>query len=134
MTDKNNDLIKKWYKTAIADFNAAETLDKHMNPKPLEIIGFHCQQAAEKLLKGFLASNSIEPPKIHDIQRLCEMCMEINGDFEKMKAVCEELNPYSVQTRYPSAIELLETDIERALQSVQTMIEFFEAQGIVIRS
>lgn len=134
MINNNNDLVKEWYSFAMMDFSAAIHLNNTMLPKPLEIICYHCQQSAEKILKGFLISNIIEPPKTHDLQQLCEMCIEINDDFDDLKNVCNDLNRYGVQARYPNEIEVLETDVEMALQSVQTMLEFFEAQGIVIRS
>jgi len=35
------------------DLNTAEYL-KNMKPLPIEIICYHCQQSAEKYLKGYL--------------------------------------------------------------------------------
>jgi len=75
MINSNDDLVKEWYRFAMMDFSAATHLNNTMCPKPLEIICYHCQQSAEKFLKGFLISNSIEPPKTHDLQELCEMCL-----------------------------------------------------------
>ncbi|MBN2050303.1 MAG: HEPN domain-containing protein [Spirochaetales bacterium] len=46
-----------------------KTLD-YPAPGPLEIICFHCQQAAEKALKAYLAYNEIRPPKTHDLDEL----------------------------------------------------------------
>ena len=120
----------EWFRFADVDLSAAEHLIT-MLPQPLEIICYHCQQSAEKFLKGFLISNSIAPPKTHDLQQLCEMCMEISDEFKDLKDICKSLNPYGVQPRYPNEIEVFENDVEKALQSVQTMIEFFEGQGIV---
>ena len=128
MTDNRNDLVKEWYRFAMMDLNAATTLNQYMEPKPLEIICYHCQQSAEKMLKGFLISNSIDPPKIHDLQLLRIMCVEINNDFEELYDICKDLTPYGVQPRYPNEIEVSETDVETAIQNVQTMIEFFETQ------
>jgi len=130
MTDnnKNNDLSQDWYKFAMMDINAAIHLNNTMTPKPLEIICYHCQQSAEKMLKGFLVSNSIDPPKIHDLPLLRIMCVEINNDFEELYDICKDLTPYGVQPRYPNEIEVSETDVETAIQNVQTMIEFFETQ------
>ena len=73
MTDSNNELVKEWYKFSMRDFASANTLNEHMHPKPLEIICYLSQQSAEKMLKGYLVSISIEPPRIHDLQHLtCE--------------------------------------------------------------
>ena len=129
MTANNNDLVKEWYRFAMMDLNAAKYLC-NMYPKPLEIICYHCQQSAEKMLKGFLVSNGIDPPKTHDLRRLCEMCIEINNTFEDLKDICEGLNPYGIQPRYPDEIEIFETDMEKALENIQSMVEFYEKHKI----
>src|SRR3989338_4599779 len=38
-----------------------------------EIIGFHCQQAVEKLLKAWLSSLGVNYPKTHNLQTLIEL-------------------------------------------------------------
>jgi len=133
MIETNDDLVKEWYRFAMMDFSTALHLNDTMYPKPLEIICYHCQQSAEKIFKGFLISNNIEPPKTHDLNQLRMMCIEINNDFEDLKDVSEELNPYGVQPRYPGEIEVSEADVAKALQSVQIMIEFFDEQGIKVK-
>ena len=133
MTDNNNDLVKDWYRFAMIDLTTAKYIC-NMRPKPLEIICYHCQQSAEKILKGFLISNNVNPPKTHDLPVLCDMCIEFNNDFQDLYDICEFLTRFGVQPRYPNEIEVSEPDAEKALQSVQTMIEFFETQGIIIRS
>jgi len=134
MTSKSsNDLAQDWYRFSIMDFNSANTLNQYMHPKPLEIICYHCQQAAEKMLKGFLVANIIEPPKIHDLPLLCDMCIKIDNNFQALYDICEFLTQYGVQPRYPNEIEIFETDVEKALQSVQTMVEFFGNQGIALK-
>jgi HEPN domain-containing protein len=126
MTDNNSDLVKDWYRFAIMDYSSAKHLNATMNPKPLEIICYHCQQSVEKILKGFLISNNIVAPKTHDLQQLRIMCVDIDNDFEDLEDVCMELNPYGVQPRYPNEIEILETDTDKALQNVNIVIKFFE--------
>jgi len=131
MTNSNDDLVKEWYKFAMRDLTAAGHLYETMHPKPLEIICYLSQQAAEKMLKAFLVSNEISPPRTHDLRQLCEMCIEISDSFDNLKDVCTALNPYGVQPRYPNEMEILETDAEMALQSVKAMRDFFEAQDTV---
>jgi HEPN domain-containing protein len=43
--------VKEWYDLAKMDLGAAKHLEAAYYPKPLEIICFHCQQAAKKELK-----------------------------------------------------------------------------------
>ena len=48
------EISKEWFEIGDSDLASAEFLLK-MHPVPNEIICYHCQQAAEKYLKGFLA-------------------------------------------------------------------------------
>lgn len=54
----NNNTVNEWIQFSDMDYNTAIFLFDTMRPKPLEIICYHCQQAAEKLLKGLLIFNN----------------------------------------------------------------------------
>ena len=60
MSEKN--LSSEWLEMAEMDLGAAEYL-LGMRPIPIEIICYHCEQAAEKLLKGALIYLQIDPQK-----------------------------------------------------------------------
>ena len=62
-------LVRQWLDKASAEFSAAEHLSGQSQQFGA-IVAFHCQQAAEKFLKGFLVRHQIEFPKTHDIARL----------------------------------------------------------------
>ena len=49
---KNENLVKNWLEFADMDASLAEFSFANMHPKPLELICYHCQQAAEKALAG----------------------------------------------------------------------------------
>jgi HEPN domain-containing protein len=80
MVNSENPIV--WFEFADMDLYAATVLSKSY-PLPIEIVCFHCQQAAEKYLKAFLTANGIMPPKIHELPLLCSKCMEINEQFKK---------------------------------------------------
>ena len=80
-----------------------------------------------------MIANDVKAPKTHELPLLCDLCIEINENFQKMYSVCEFLTQYGVQPRYPNEIEVLEIDSERALKNVQEMLVFFESQGIEIK-
>ena len=40
--------VREWYEMAAADLGVAKHLDATYYPKPLEIICYHCRQAAER--------------------------------------------------------------------------------------
>lgn len=70
---KKNDLVEEWMEYAQRDILSAKYLTS-MKPEPLEIICFHCQQAAEKALKAYLVFLEIRVPKTHDLDQLLELC------------------------------------------------------------
>ena len=113
----------EWLDLAEMDLGAAEYL-LGMRPVPVEIICYHCEQAAEKMLKGTLAQFGMEPPKTHDLIQLCKLCMERDPQFEQLADACVELTPYGVQVRYPSHMELDESDMNCALRECRKIREF----------
>jgi HEPN domain-containing protein len=87
MVDK--EFVLPWITKADNDFLSARHLAKNMYPAPTEIVCFHCQQAAEKYLKSFLAYNDQEPPKIHDLVELAKLCGKIDADFLQIRHYVE---------------------------------------------
>jgi HEPN domain-containing protein len=118
------DFVKEWFEIASTDLRTAEHLFETMRPKPLEIICYHCQQAAEKALKGFLADHETEPPHTHDLEKLRLMCMEYDRSFESIQAPCLKLRGYSVSTRYPGRVEVEEQDAVFTLKEAERIRAF----------
>ena len=112
----NHEYVAEWFKHAEMDFTTAEHL-LTLHPHPLEIICFHCQQAAEKYLKGYLVfKDKVEPPKTHELVLLQIECMKSDGRFEEISRACEVLSRYSVQPRYPNEMEITEKNMQRAIE------------------
>jgi len=88
------DLIKEWFGFASNDLYAAVHLFETMHNKPLEIICYHCQQAVEKAIKGFLIYHDVEPPYIHDLEKLRLMCEEHDASFAMLSEPCRKLTAY----------------------------------------
>ncbi|MDR0303471.1 MAG: HEPN domain-containing protein [Chitinispirillales bacterium] len=59
----------------------AKHLFYEVSPKQLYISCFHCQQCTEKILKAVLLSFDWELLKIHDLNMLCNLCIERGGSF-----------------------------------------------------
>ena len=64
---KNESDVKEWVRYANMDVLSANHLNEIQYPKPLEIICYHCQQAAEKMLKALLLAYDGELQKTHDL-------------------------------------------------------------------
>jgi len=57
---------KRWFEYAQNDFEAATILSDQLKPK-FEIVCYHCQQCAEKMLKGYIAFKGGRLQKVHDL-------------------------------------------------------------------
>jgi HEPN domain-containing protein len=114
----NLSVALEWKRYAELDLMSAESFYK-MRPVPIEIICYHCQQSAEKYLKGFLVLQGYNPPKTHDLDQLQKLCIPIYEQFSEIAEHCSHLTAYGVQPRYPFQIELNESDMLEALISAK---------------
>lgn len=114
---------KEWQRFAAMDLDSAEYLLK-MHPVPIEIICYHCQQSAEKYLKGYLVLCGKNPPKIHDLDELCKLCMRLFETFKNIADNCSDLTAYGVHSRYPMDLMLDEQDMRQALNSAKAIRDF----------
>jgi HEPN domain-containing protein len=119
----NKDVAKEWFKVAETDLASAEYL-QGMKPIPVEVICYHCQQSAEKHLKGFLALKGEAIEKIHDLVRLNKMCRNYTKGFETIEEDCLMLTDYAVNVRYPFPMDINEADMHLALESARRIRDF----------
>jgi HEPN domain-containing protein len=122
MSDK--DLIEDWIRHAKSDLVTARHMFEDVYPKEMEISAYHCQQCAEKVLKSFLVANDIDPPKIHNLRRLCSLCKDIDGEFSVLETDCESLNPLGADVRYPNELAPDETMAKAAIGRTQKIYDF----------
>lgn len=118
---------QEWILYAKRDLDSADFL-LNMKPQPFEIICYHCQQSAEKMLKAFLIQNNCKIEKTHDLKMLANTCSTINQEFQKILPECSRLTPYGIQARYPFSIEIEENDMKIALDDAKTILNFVEAK------
>ena len=68
---------------------------------PCDTVCYHCQQAAEKLLKAFLVAKGVAPPRSHDLLLLLERILPLEPASESLRNDLSVLTPYAVAARYP---------------------------------
>jgi HEPN domain-containing protein len=117
-------LLNQWFGIAANDLTVATRCFADFYPKQLDIACYHCQQAAEKALKGFLAYCNIEPPKTHNLDALCAMCVEKDVTFSAISVACAKVNPYGNVTRYPKEMMIDEAKTQAAINHAQTILAF----------
>lgn len=121
--DHKISIVKEWLTFALRDLNSAKYL-LGMRPIPLEIICYHCEQAAEKALKGYLVFCDAEPPRIHVLQILCKMCADFDETFNEISKSSGNLTLYGVHPRYPFEIEITEDDMKKAIFDAESIVRF----------
>lgn len=89
-----------WLRVAERDLKAVR--NNIFGPEPTtEIAAYHCQQAAEKMVKAVLVSAGIDPPRWHNIDDLIDL---LPSDH-LLKLELEPLgrfSPYAIAFRYPT--------------------------------
>lgn len=125
MDKENIESAKEWLSYAKADLGVADYLFQTYYPKPLEIICFHCQQAAEKTVKAIIVLEGSQGglPKKHDLFILLNQIKNMVKIEEKLYDYADILTPYGVAMRYPNELFLEERHAEKAITMAK---EFFE--------
>ena len=114
----------EWFKYADNDLLSAER-NTTFHPVHIQLVCFLCQQSAEKYLKGYLIYKGIEePPKIHNLDILCDQCSAFDPHFKELLDKCESLTSYGVQPRYPQEMEITESDMQKALDYARQVRDF----------
>jgi HEPN domain-containing protein len=117
--------VRGWLEKGEHDLRAAQSLID--DPAPLtDVICFHCQQAAEKYLKGFLANHDIVFARVHDLRYLLNLCIDIDAEFEALHADIDDLNDYAVEPRYPADLPILYPvdEARRAIKLAERVVAF----------
>jgi len=120
--------VEDWRLLAEDDLTVAEYLYANMRPIPTHHIAFLCQQAAEKYLKGALTNVDIEPPYIHDLEKLCSMLQEHNSSFVAIFTSCTIVTQFSVQPRYDRGISISDEDIRLVLAHTKIIRDFLHKE------
>jgi HEPN domain-containing protein len=123
---ENFKAAKKWIDKALNDMRAADIILSAESFVPYDVVCFHCQQAVEKFLKSYLVFNNIDFPFTHNLITLSELIFKSNSDsnIKKVFACLDVLEPYSVASRYPDDIGVLQR--EDAVETRSALRDVYE--------
>ena len=114
---------KHWFEYAENDFEVVTILANQAKPK-IEIVCYHCQQSAEKMIKGFIASQGGRLQKTHDLVVLCETCIVYDSTFETILNNCSDLTIYASEIRYPNVLDIERYHMQKAINDIISIREF----------
>lgn len=89
-----------WFEKASQDLRGAEILMAHEGGN--DLVAFHCQQAMEKTLKGWLLKNTGELLEGHSLVFLCRKAISSGAPLKNSLRDCAYVNQFYIETRYPS--------------------------------
>jgi HEPN domain-containing protein len=96
-----NELAAEWVEKAENDYRTALVVLEQIDEPIADTACFHCQQCAEKYLKGFLTEHRIDFPRLHPLIPLLELCIQLDDAFQGLLPELRTLEGYAVAVRYP---------------------------------
>jgi HEPN domain-containing protein len=102
MDEAKRELVHSWLLNAPDDLGLSRLATAHDRAFPAGVV-YHCQQAAEKALKGFLVFRDQEPPRTHNLISLLQQVAAIKPEFLGWEEAAARLTPYATRYRYPTA-------------------------------
>lgn len=110
MGDSNRYL--DWYDKAAKDLQGAKILLQYDGD--CSIVAFHCQQAIEKALKGWILQHTGVLQSGHSLVYLCRIAAQTDGHIKDFLKDCAYVNQFYIETRYPADIPMTITADEAA--------------------
>ena len=126
MDEAKLELVRDWLTRASHDLDAARALSVLEDPL-LDAAIYHCQQAAEKTMKGWLQLQDDPFHKTHDIEDLVNQAAKLDEDFKQFGNAAVVLTPYVSAFRYPGGSDEpmpSREEFDEALQHAQTIYDF----------
>lgn len=116
-----------WFNMALKDLKSAEILHEH--DADSGIVCFHCQQAIEKYLKGYLIYKTGLLQDGHNLVKLCRKATSYSQVFKNYLKDCAFINTFYIETRYPAeeSMIVLKEDAEESIKITKSMISDIDA-------
>ncbi|MEQ1751793.1 MAG: HEPN domain-containing protein [Prosthecobacter sp.] len=109
--------IQAWLIRARNDLANAEFTAQHRSDL-LDTVVYHCQQAAEKVMKAFLVSEDISILKTHDVGKLVQLASANNACFATLQTIADAITPFATEFRYPADDEAPMPSAQQAAEAL----------------
>jgi HEPN domain-containing protein len=118
MDDTKREWVRSWLIKAHSDLRSAHALVALSEPATDTAI-YHCQQAAEKALKGYLAFRDQPLERTHDLERLLELATALDSTFAPLETPADVLNPYATAFRYPDTLGVQFPSVAEVITAIE---------------
>lgn len=123
MCEAKEELTRSWLVKARRDLLSADALAGADSPL-LDTAAYHCQQAAEKAIKGFLLFHDIRFEKTHDIEVLVSQASDVDPSFIVCIEAARILTPLAVEFRYPG--DYVEPEVDEYRDAFEAATRVFQ--------
>jgi len=114
--------VRSWLELAALDLEAAVRLAP--DPDFARVVVYHCQQAAEKAIKGFLTWHGVRFGRTHDLDVLGSLARPMAPALEPALDRAVELTPYAWLYRYPpDSPAPLEGEAREAIEGARELLD-----------
>jgi HEPN domain-containing protein len=96
-------LVAEWVRKAEADLDLAKREQAYPGASNSDAIGFHAQQAVEKIMKAVLIACGQTPPRTHDLSVLDQLLVSAGVGSTAATNDLAMLTVAAVHARYPGA-------------------------------
>jgi HEPN domain-containing protein len=93
-------ITREWVRKAEEDLVVAKQSRRSRTPLHSSVC-FHCQQAAEKYLKGLMAELGLTVPKTHELDHLLTDLHPYHPTLRSLRRGLAFLSDFAVDVRYP---------------------------------
>jgi len=117
---------KDWFSKAQADLQGAKILFKYEGD--YSIVAFHCQQAIEKALKGYILKHKGNLIGGHSLVFLCKEASLAEPSVNQYLKDCAFVNQFYLETRYPADIPtvLSKDEAQECISIAETILNHIE--------
>ena len=130
MDDAKAELVCAWLIKSRNDLDTARQIGAHPEGH-LDTAIYHCQQAAEKAVKGFLAMHDHRLERTHDVERLVTLAAGYAPGFDEWANAAIVLTSYATAYRYPGlavASEPGRAEFDEALKCASEFVDYVLSQ------
>ena len=124
MDEEKRDLVQSWLTKASHDLESADAL-AHLTRPRVDTAVYHCQQCAEKAIKGFLVFQDEIPPKIHLLGPLRTAAAHYDRRFALFSDAADLLTPLATEYRYPGSLhEPTQAEFDKAYRYAEEIYRY----------